>query len=61
MKPEIVKKISPEIALELMNDLIQIHNYIIMDREKGMLLALFNLGTLVESFAERVRSETESP
>lgn len=59
MKPEIVKQISPKIALELMNDLIQIHNHIISDGEKGQLLAFFNLGTLVESLAERVRSETK--
>lgn len=58
MKPEITKQISSEIALELMNDLVQIHNYIIMNGEKGQLLAFFNLGVLVESLAERVRSET---
>jgi hypothetical protein len=52
MKPEIVKTISQEIALEFLNNLVEIHNLLIKEDQRE---AFFRLGALVEQMAERLR------
>lgn len=52
MIPDIAKKISPEIALELLNELIEIHNLLIKEDQRE---AFFRLGSLVEMIADRAR------
>ena len=54
MKPEFVEQITSDIALELLNDLVELHNLLILDKNKQ---AFYLLGTLTESIAERVRGE----
>jgi len=54
MKPEFVKQISPDLALELLNDLVELHNLLIFDKNKE---AFYLLGVLTESIAERSRNE----
>jgi len=54
MRPAIANKISPEIALELMNELIEICNILINGYDKR---AYFRLGSLVEQLAQRVRED----
>ncbi len=58
LKLDIVKKISPEIALELMNAFVEIHNDLVSNKEKGQLFGFFKMGCIVEQLAARVRSET---
>ena len=57
MNPKIVEKISPEIALEMMNEIVSIHNLLAADHENE---AFYRMGSLVEQLAQRVRfSEKE--
>lgn len=58
LKLDIVKKISPEIALEVMNALVSIHNNLVCENEKAQLMAFFEMGVIVEQLAARIRSET---
>lgn len=52
MKPEIVKTISQAIAIEFLNELIEIHNILIKEDQRE---AFFRLGSLVEQMAQRLR------
>ncbi len=54
MKPEIIKQISGKLALEIMNDIVEIHN-LLMNLDQRQ--AFFHIGVLIESLAERIRNE----
>ncbi len=54
MNPKLVKRIDPEVALELLNDLIEINNLLIKTSERSV---FFQLGSLVEQIAQRVRDD----
>ncbi len=56
MKPEEVKQISAKLALAIMNDIVRIHNYLMEDNIKS---AFFEMGSLIESLAERIRNEDQ--
>lgn len=54
MKPEIIKQISGKLALEIMNDIVEIHNQLLKEDQRQ---AFFNMGILIESLAERIRND----
>lgn len=52
MKPEIAQKITPEVALEFLNEITYIHNLLCSENEKD---AFFMIGKLTEQLSQRTR------